>query len=236
MSDQPAQSTNEFTIVVKGPNGEKVDISVTSSDTAASLRERIIAFYSLSVYSNYHFEIDTKPTRTRLDEVTPFGEVDAIKNNAIFNLVCDQYTTTAAREHIKRTVALVTDTLPLIMLMTKKQVEDVPESVLAYENILKASMEGKEPTEDMKPKESYLDKEAIEKDQQFKSEIEKPKFPIQFNLDSFTKTHALLSEKKEYPLCSMQMSAYNPPSSNRQLIGDLAYLRVESCSLVHRRS
>ena len=122
MSDQPAQDTNEFTIVVKGPNGEKVDISVTSSDTAASLRERIIAFYSLSVYSNFHFEIDTKPTRTRLDEVTPFGEVDAIKDNAIFNLVCDQYTTMAAREHIKRTVALVTDTLPLIMLMTKKQV------------------------------------------------------------------------------------------------------------------
>ena len=103
-------------------------------------------------------------------------------------------------------------------------------------NILKASMEGKEPTEDMKPKESYLDKEAIERDQQFKSEIEKPKFPIQFNLDSFAKTHALLSEKKDYPLCSMQMSAYNPPSSNRQLIGDLAYLRVEPCRVVHCRS
>ena len=70
MSQQPAEKTIEYNVVIKGPNGEKVEVTVTPSDTAASMRERVIAFYSLSAYSNFHFEVDAKPSRIRLDEVT----------------------------------------------------------------------------------------------------------------------------------------------------------------------
>ena len=233
MSQQPAEKTIEYNVVIKGPNGEKVEVTVTPSDTAASMRERVIAFYSLSAYSNFHFEVDAKPSRIRLDEVTPFEEVKEIKEGVLFYLVCDQYTTTTAREHIKRTVALVSDTLPLVMLVAKKQAEDIPQSVLRFHQLLNASEEDKQPSEDMKLQETYFEKEVIEKDQLLKSEIDKPAFPIKFNLESFAKTHALLSEKKEYPIRSMQMAAYNPPTANRQLIGDLVYLRVVSLSPDH---
>ena len=67
-----------------------------------------------------------------------------------------------------------------------------------------------------------------------KVEIVKPTFPAKFDLQAFNEMKTLLAEKKYIPLKSLHMSAYNPPSSNRKLVGDLLYLRV-CCFFVFSR-
>lgn len=62
----------------------------------------------------------------------------------------------------------------------------------------------------MKLTEHYFDEATIAKDQTLKSEIDKPAFPITFNLDSFTATHNLLGEKKELPVASMSLPGVQP--------------------------
>ena len=44
--------------------------------------------------------------------------------------------------------------------------------------------------------------------------------------DKVTQVERLLGEKKELPVASLSMPAYNPPTPNRQLVGDLVYVRV----------
>ena len=226
MQQQAMAEEKPFNIVVKGPNGEKVEFAVTSYDSSLSLKERLLSYYSFSIYSCYHFEVDMKPGRRAISDMSTFGEYDFIREGSTFYLVCDPYNTLAAREHIKRTVALVSDNLPLLGLLLKKQDDEVPESLTDFVNIMKTAEEDKDKARGMKLTEHYFDEATIAKDQTLKSEIDKPAFPITFNLDSFTATHNLLGEKKELPVASMSLPAYNPPTPNRQLVGDLVYVRV----------
>ena len=167
-----------------------------------------------------------KPGRRAISDMSTFGEYDFIHEGSTFYLVCDPYNTLVAREHIKRTVALVSDNLPLLGLLLKKQDDEVPESLTDFANIMKTAEEDKDKARGMKLTEHYFDEATIAKDQTLKSEIDKPAFPITFNLESFTATHNLLGEKKELPVASMSLPAYNPPTPNRQLVGDLVYVRV----------
>lgn len=225
MEQQNVEQEQPINIVVKGPNKEKVEFAVMPFDAAISIRERLISYYSFSAYTCYHFEVDNKPGRKIIDLDVPFSEYDFIKEGSIFYLVPDQYNRYAAREHIKHTVALVSDNLPLLGLLLKKQDEDIPQCLIDFQNILDAAEEKKD-TKGMELKEVYCNEATIAKDQELKTEISKPVFPIRFDLDSFNHTHNLLSEKKELPLSGLQMSAFNPVSANRELMGDLLYLRV----------
>ena len=225
MEQQNTNQEQPFTIIVKGPNGEKASFAVMPYDAAISIRERLVSYYSFSAYTCYHFEVDMKPGRKVIDLETPFSEYDFIKADSIFYLVCDQYNRFAAREHIKHTVALISDNLPLLGLLLKKQDDEIPQCLVDFQAILDAAEEKKD-TKTMELKEHYCDEATIAKDQTLKTEISKPSFPIHFNLESFNQTHELLSEKKELPLVSLQMSAYNPTSAARELMGDLLYLRV----------
>ena len=130
--------------------------------------------------------MDAKPGRKQIDENTEFSNYDFIKEGSTFFLVCDQYNTLAVREHIKQTVASVSGNLPLLGLISKKQEEVLPQSLLDFHKLV--------------------------------SEADKTK--------SFNYTSDLLNKKKEYPLRSMILPAYNPPRTSRQLVGDLLYLRV----------
>ena len=114
----------------------------------------------------------------------------------------------------------------LLGLLLKKQDDEVPESLTDFANIMKTAEEDKDKARGMKLTEHYFDEATIAKDQTLKSEIDKPAFPITFNLESFTATHNLLGEKKELPVASLSLPAYNPPTPNRQLVGDLVYVRV----------
>ena len=114
----------------------------------------------------------------------------------------------------------------MLGLLLKKQDDEVPESLTDFVNIMKTAEEDKDKARGMKLTEHYFDEATIAKDQTLKSEIDKPAFPITFNLESFTATHNLLGEKKELPVASMSLPAYNPPTPNRQLVGDLVYVRV----------
>lgn len=225
MEQQNGAQEQPFNIVVKGPNGEKVEFAVMPYDAAVSIKERLISYYSFSAYTCYHFEVDMKPGRKIIDLDTCFSEYDFIKEGSIFYLVCDQYNRFAAREHIKHTVALMSDNLPLLGLLLKKQDDEVPECLVEFQKILDAAEEKKD-TKEMVLKDQYCDEATIAKDQALKSEISKPSFPIRFNLESFNQTRNLLTEKKELPLVSLHMSAYNPTSATRELMGDLLYLRV----------
>ena len=234
MEQQTADQEQPFNIVVRGPNGEKAEIAVMPFDAAISIRERLVSYYSFSAYTCYHFEVDMKPGRKVIDLDTCFSEYDFIKEGSIFYLVCDQYNRYAAREHIKHTVALVSDNLPLLGLLLKKQDDEIPQCLIDFQAILNAAEEKKD-TKGMELKEQYCDEATIAKDQAMKTEISKPSFPIRFNLESFNQTRNLLSEKKVLPLVSMQMSAYNPASATRELMGDLLYLRVRSVHFSHCR-
>ena len=230
MEQTTSNQEDSFNIIVKGPKGEVVSLAASSFDSATSLRERLLSYYSLAPYSCYHFEVDMKPGRKQIDSVAEFSNYDFIKEGTVFYLVCDQYNTLAAREHIKQTIASVSGNLPLIGLLLKKQDDELPESLVTFYKL--ASEAKKDTPVDLSTqlKECYFDKETIEKDQSLKSEISKPTFPVMFNPESFNATQSLLSEKKQQPLQSFMMSAYNPPCSNRQLVGDLLYVRV--CELV----
>lgn len=233
MEQQPMAEEKPFNIVIKGPNGEKVEFAVMPYDSSLSLKERLLSYYSFSIYSCYHFEVDMKPGRKAINDMSTFSEYDFIREGSTFFLVCDQYNTLAAREHVKRTVALVSDNLPLLGLLLKKGEDELPESLNDFVNIMKTAEEDKENASKLKMKEHYFDEATVAKDQTLKSEIDKPTFPITFNLESFNSTHRLLSEKKELPLASMSMPAFNPPTPNRQLIGDLLYIRVGAGASPH---
>lgn len=226
MEQQPESVEQSFNIVVKGPKGEMVSFPASPLDNIASLRERLLTYYSFAPYSCYHFEVDAKPGRKHPDEVAEFAQYEYIKEGTVFYLVCDQYNTLAARTHIKQTVASVSGNLPLLGLLLKKQDDEIPASLLAYHKLISEAEKDKPIVLEGNLKENYFDKETVEKDQDLKSEIAKPTFPLAFNLEAFNETKTLLTEKKYLPLKSIHMSAYNPPNSNRKLVGDLLYLRV----------
>ena len=170
--------------------------------------------------------MDAKPGRKQIDENTEFSNYDFIKEGSTFFLVCDQYNTLAVREHIKQTVASVSGNLPLLGLISKKQEEVLPQSLLDFHKLVSEADKTKPIDLNGKLKEYYFDEETVKKDQELKSEIAKPTFPIKFNPESVNYTSDLLNKKKEYPLRSMILPAYNPPRTSRQLVGDLLYLRV----------
>ena len=226
MEQQPEGVEQSFNIVVKGPKGEMVSFSISSIDAVTSLKERLLTYYSFAPYSCYHFEVDAKPGRKQIDDMTEFGQNEYIKEGSVFYVVCDQYNTLAARNHIKQTVASVSGNLPLLGLLLKKQDDEIPASLLAYHKLLTKAEKDKPIVLEGNVKETYFDRETVEKDQNLKVDIVKPVFPAKFDLQAFNEMKTLLAEKKYIPLKSLHMSAYNPPSSNRKLVGDLLYLRV----------
>ena len=203
-------------------------------DSLASLKERLISYYSFSAYTCYHFEVSNNGSQTAVDEMKTFSEYDFIREGTIFYVVCDQYNLRTARENIKYTVAFMSGTLPLLGLLLQKQEEGIPECIKNYQKQVEAAKSrGNEPVE-IKLEERFFNEEAIMEDQKLKNYVAKSTFPVRFDLESFSTIQQVLTKPTKYPIHSLSVPAYNPPVAARQLVGDLLYLRV-GCAGVSSR-
>ena len=240
MATEAENKSVVYQISLRTPNGEEEKFHISSNDSAAILRNRILMLPKLAVYTAYHFEVENTQggQDLYLDNYTPFSEVPVIGEGTTILLVPDLYDANSIRYQIKRSVALLTNKVPQISQLVKLNNEELPESLKDYVTQMELRAKQIEEKKDPQPldlkvrvDESIAEQDAAFKEMSMKNwEAEK-----RTDLENFITLFKSLNEEKPVPVKSLSLSSYNPPSSSRRALGDLIYLRVGLVSLLESR-
>lgn len=220
-----------YQITVRGPNGEEEKMNVSSEDSGSILKQRIMMSPKFTVYTAFHFEVENPSGKEDLflDAYTPFSQVPLVGNGATFLLVPDLYDATSIRYHIKHSVALLTNKIPLISQLVKLSNDELPESLKDFNEQMKANAKNLEEKKEVVPLDmkTRLVENGRQADSAYKDlaatcmeDLKKG------DLSSFMQLYTAINTEKPVSIKSLTISSYNPADASRRAMGDLIYLRV----------
>ena len=153
MATEVVNESVVYQITVRGPNGEEEKMNVSSEDSGSILKQRIMMSPKFTVYTAFHFEVENPSGKEDLflDAYTPFSQVPLVGNGATFLLVPDLYDATSIRYHIKHSVALLTNKIPLISQLVKLSNDELPESLKDFNEQMKANAKNLEEKKEVVP-------------------------------------------------------------------------------------
>lgn len=230
MATETENKSVVYQISVRGPNGEEEKFNVSSEDSSAILRNRILMSPKFAVYTAFHFEVENAQggEDLYLDDYVPFSQIPVIGNGATVLLVTDLYDTNSIRYQIKRSIALLSNKVPQISQLVSLNNDEVPDSLKDYASQM--GQRAKEIEEKKEPQPLNLkirvDERAKESDAAFKEFSSKLGQGKDMDLEAFMGLFDVLNEEQPVAIKSLSLSSYNPPSPSRRAMGDLIYLRV----------
>lgn len=231
MANEVVNESVVYQITVRGPNGEEEKMMVSSEDSGSILKQRIMISPKFTVYTAFHFEVENAKGGEDLfiDAYTPFSQIPLIGNGATVLLVPDLYDASSIRYHIKHSVALLANKIPLSSQLLKLNSDDLPASLKDFNEQMKANAKNLEEKKDvvpldMKPRlvENGRAADSVYKDLAA-SCMENL---VNGDLASFMKLYSSINEEQPISIKSLTISSYNPANSSRRAMGDLIYLRV----------
>ncbi len=206
-------------------------MNVSSEDSGSILKQRIMMSPKFTVYTAFHFEVENPSGKEDLflDAYTPFSQVPLVGNGATFLLVPDLYDATSIRYHIKHSVALLTNKIPLISQLVKLSNDELPESLKDFNEQMKANAKNLEEKKEVVPLDmkTRLVENGRQVDSAYKDlaatcmeDLKKG------DLSSFMQLYTAINTEKPVSIKSLTISSYNPADASRRAMGDLIYLRV----------
>ena len=134
MAKETTDETITYHIVVRGPNGEEEQYAITPEETVNSLKQRIGVSPKFITYTAYHLEVENNKGGEDLilDDPVPFSGIPVVGEGSTLLVVPDLYNAKSIRFHIKYSIALLSNRVPLISQIIKLNGDQVPESLVEY--------------------------------------------------------------------------------------------------------
>ena len=239
MATESNQNETIFDITVRGPNGEEDKVRVFGNDSAVLLKQRIIASPKFVAYTHFHLEVENVRGGEDLilDPYKPFDQIPVFGNGCTVLVVPDLYDLASIVNHIKHSISLLSNKVPLLSQLAKLNTSTIPESLKEWTDNIEAQKkeieENKEPTPfEIKPRILAAGKTSDEIYKAIAAEI--PTIQ-EADLKLFSKLHDAVSGEQSAVIKSLSLSSFNAPSVSRKAVGDLIYLRVGvfTCSLFY---
>lgn len=238
MAKETTDETITYHIVVRGPNGEEEQYAITPEETVNSLKQRIGVSPKFITYTAYHLEVENNKGGEDLilDDQVPFSGIPVVGEGSTLLVVPDLYNAKSIRFHIKYSIALLSNRVPLISQIIKLNGDQVPESLVEYaaQMVDRAKkIEEKKEVEPLDLKER-LNESLKQEDGAFKDIVSSVNESIRGNdLATLTMLRERVSGDSKVAIRSLSLSSYNPPTASRLAMGDFVYLRVGFPLLFH---
>lgn len=230
MATETVNNDSIFEVTVRGPNGEEDKVKVTGGDSAVILRQRILANSKFVLYTCFHFELENMNGGEDLilEPYKPFNQIPVLGEGSTILLVPDLYDLGSIVKHIKHSISLLSNKVPLLSQLAKLNASTLPDSLKEYEE--KLEVQKKEIEEKKEPQPFELNARVLasakEIDANFKDITSEVIKEDNMTLPSFMKVYDAVTGEQPIAIKSLSLSSYNPPSVSRKSVGDLVYLRV----------
>lgn len=230
MATESVNNDSVFEVTVRGPNGEEDKVKVTGGDSAVLLRQRIIANPKFVVYTCFHLEAENRGDGEDLilDPYKPFNQIPVIGEGSTILVVPDLYDLGSVVNHIKHSISLLSNKVPLLNQLAMLNTSTIPESLKEWTEKLEGQKKEIEEQKEPTPIEITSRVLAAGKtsDEVFKTAASEIKSVEDSDLPEFMKLHETICGEQSVAVKSLSLSSYNPPSVSRKSVGDLIYLRV----------
>lgn len=230
MATESVNNESIFEVTVRGPNGEEDKVKVIGGDSAVLLKQRILANPKFVAYTCFHLEVENinGGEDLILDPYKPFNQIPIIGEGSTILLVPDLYDLGSIVNHIKHSISLLSNKVPLLSQLAKLNNSTIPESLKEWTEKLEAQKkeieEKKEPTPiELKARILAAGKTS---DDIFKAAASEIPAMQEMDLQSFMKLRKAVANEQPIAIKSLSLSSYNSPSVSRKAVGDLIYLRV----------
>lgn len=232
MATESINNESIFEVSVRGPNGEEDKVKVIGGDSAIILKQRILANPKFVAYTCFHLEVENinGGEDLILDPYKPFNQIPVIGEGSTILVVPDLYDLGSIVNHIKHSISLLCNKVPLLNQLAKLNNSTIPESLKEWTE--KLEVQKKEIEEKKEPTPIELTARILAagktSDEIFKAVASEIPTVQDANLQSFKKLHNAVNNEQPIAIKSLSLSSYNAPSVSRKAVGDLIYLRVSS--------
>lgn len=230
MATESVNNDPVFVVTVRGPNGEEDKVRVTGSDSAILVRQRIVANPKFAAYTCFHLEVENVNGGEDLilESYTPFNQIPILGEGSTILLVPDLYDLDSIISHIKHSISLLSNKVPMLSQLAQLNTSVIPESLKEWTEKLEVQKKEIEEKKEPTPIEitSRILAAGKTSDAIFKTAASKVPAVQEADLSTFMKLHESIEGEQSIAIKSLSLSSYNSPSVSRKAVGDLVYLRV----------